>query len=159
MKVVVLGVGRPKGPTGPAIDEYERRASRYWKFESMTVDAGAQRGKGTPDLVRDAEARRILARLPASGEVVALTRDGKPGDSVWLSKYLQEQAIRSVPSVTFVIGGAFGLGPDVLARATRRLSLSAMTLPHDLARLVLTEQIYRAGTISRNEPYHKGTGK
>ena len=158
MKVTVIGVGRAKGPLADAISIYEDRAARYWKFESIAVDAGAPGGRRDPETVRGAEGSRILARLPTTGEVLVLTREGKPGDSVWLARFLEEQAIRSTPAVTFVIGGAFGLGGTVLTRASRRLSLSGMTLPHDLARLVLTEQLYRAGTILRNEPYHKGTG-
>jgi 23S rRNA (pseudouridine1915-N3)-methyltransferase len=77
-------------------------------------------------------------------------------DSRELAGFLQDQALRSVPDVTFVIGGAFGLGEEVLTRSTTTLSLSTLTLPHELARLLLAEQLYRAGTISRNEPYHKG---
>ena len=72
------------------------------------------------------------------------------------TRYLESLALRSVPEVTFVVGGAFGLGAGVLKRANRRLALSAGTLPHELARLVLAEQLYRAGTIIKNEPYHKG---
>ena len=157
MRVVVLSVGKAKGHLAAAIDDYERRAARYWRLETVVVDAGGPSAKSDPEAVRDAEAGRILSRLPESGEVIALTREGKAGDSPWLSRYLDQLAVRSVPSATFVIGGAFGLGSAVLERATRRLSLSSFTLPHDLARLVLTEQLYRAGTISRNEPYHKGS--
>jgi 23S rRNA (pseudouridine1915-N3)-methyltransferase len=77
-------------------------------------------------------------------------------DSPELARYLESLALRSVPEVSFVVGGAFGLGPGVVKRANRTLALSAGTLPHELARLVLAEQLYRAGTILRNEPYHKG---
>jgi 23S rRNA (pseudouridine1915-N3)-methyltransferase len=73
-----------------------------------------------------------------------------------LSAYLQGLGTRSAAGTAFVIGGAFGLGEEVLARAARTLTLSALTLPHEMARLVLSEQLYRAGTIARGEPYHKG---
>ncbi len=73
-----------------------------------------------------------------------------------LADFMAERALRSVQDVTFVIGGAFGLGEGILERSTLRLSLSPMTLPHEIARLLLVEQLYRAGTILRNEPYHKG---
>ena len=72
------------------------------------------------------------------------------------SRYLEEPAIRASAGVALEIGGAFGLEDSVLARAQKRLSLSSMTFPHELARLALAEQLYRAGTILRGEPYHKG---
>ena len=106
--------------------------------------------------MREAEGERILARIPDQLEVVVLTRDGKAMSSEDLAADLAEQALRSSPGIAFVIGGAFGVSEAVLRRARRRLSLSAMTLPHEMARLVLAEQLYRAGTINRGEPYHKG---
>ena len=159
MNVTLLAVGRAKGPLADAIAEYEGRAARYWRLEVVTVDAGSRGGRPGAAAVREAEAERLLGRLKPGGQVLALTRGGRSMDSTALSGFLQEQALRSTPSVTFVIGGAFGLAEGVLARADRRLSLSPMTLPHDLARLVLAEQLYRAGTIARGEPYHKGTAR
>ncbi len=151
-----MTVGRVKGALQASVSEFETRASRYWKLEVVEVDAGG--GKGTsPEAVRAAEEARLLARIPDAAEVIALTRDGEPMSSVELARYLEEQGVRSSPGVTFVIGGAFGLGHGVLDRAQRRLALSHMTLPHEMARLVLAEQLYRAGTILRNEPYHKGS--
>ena len=88
--------------------------------------------------------------------MVALTRTGRGMSSADLASYLDDQALHSTPEVCFVIGGAFGLGPGILNRAQKRWSLSKATLPHELARLVLAEQLYRAGTILKNEPYHKG---
>jgi 23S rRNA (pseudouridine1915-N3)-methyltransferase len=158
VKVSILVVGKPKGPLAGAIAEYEARAGRYWKLDVAAVAAGAGRS-AAGETIREAEGDRLLVRLPNAGHVVALTREGGPMSSDELARYLEEQAIRSTPSVTFVIGGAFGLSSPVLDRAHRRLSLSPMTLPHDLARLVLAEQLYRAGTILRNEPYHKGTAR
>ena len=72
-----------------------------------------------------------------------------------LAGYLEGHAVHSSPGVAFVIGGAFGLGVPVMERARRKLSLSSFTLPHEMARLVLAEQLYRAGTLVRGEPYHK----
>jgi 23S rRNA (pseudouridine1915-N3)-methyltransferase len=157
MKVNLLCVGDSRGAVGQAVGEYEARARRYWRLQVWEVEAGAGRGaKADPHEVRRAEEARLLARLPDRGEVVALTREGKSLGSRELARFLEERALRSVEAVTFVIGGAFGLGPEVLGRSGVLLSLSAMTLPHDIARLLLIEQLYRAGTIGRNEPYHKG---
>ena len=157
MKVTVLCVGRVKGTLGPAIREYEERAGQYWRLQVREVEAGiGKRAKIDPHAVRRAEGARLLAMLPQSGEVVALSREGRAVNSRDLASLLEDRAVRSVPEVTFVIGGAFGLGDEVLKRSALRLALSALTLPHEVARLVLAEQLYRAGTISRNEPYHKG---
>ena len=156
MKVLLVAVGKVKGPLAPVVAEYERRAARYWKLAIEEVDAGARRGSQDSGAVMSAEAGRLLARVPDELELIALTRGGKQMGSEELSGYLQELGVRSSAGVAFVIGGAHGLAQDVLTRARRRLSLSAMTLPHEVARLVLAEQLYRAGTIARGEPYHKG---
>ena len=156
MKVMVVVVGRARGDLAAAIEEYERRAGRYWKLEVVEVGQGAGGGRAGPDQVMEAEGERILGRIPDTVEVVALTRAGSGMSSRKLARYLQQHAVRSSPGVAFVIGGAHGLSGSVLARARRSLSLSAMTLPHEMARLVLAEQLYRAGTIVRGEPYHKG---
>jgi 23S rRNA (pseudouridine1915-N3)-methyltransferase len=155
VKIVVVVVGRVRGPLAAAIAEYEDRASRYWKLDVLEVDEGVKGGGSEPARVRAAEAERILARVPAELDVIALTREGKGMTSRTLSRDLQERALHASPGVAFVIGGAFGLDASVLERARTRLSLSPMTLPHEMARLVLAEQLYRAGTIARGEPYHK----
>lgn len=156
MKITVVAVGRVRGVLEQAVAEYEARAARYWKLEVVEVDAGAPGRDPDPARVRSAEAERILSRVSPGTAVFALTREGKGMGSRTLARALEEHAVRASPGVTFVVGGAFGLAPDLLARAERRLSLSAMTLPHEMARLVLAEQLYRAGTILRGEPYHKG---
>lgn len=156
MKVLIVAVGAVKGALAPVVADYERRASHHWKLSVEEVPAGTKSGSKDAQAVMSAEAERLLARVPAEVDVVALTRDGKSMDSRELAGYLDEHAVRSSPGVAFVIGGAYGLDPCVIARSRRRLSLSKMTLPHEVARLVLSEQLYRAGTILRGEPYHKG---
>jgi 23S rRNA (pseudouridine1915-N3)-methyltransferase len=158
MRVHLLCVGETRGSLKEATLDFETRAGRYWRMEVQEVPAGLGKGKKPEaDKVRQAEEERLLARLEKTGgEIVALTREGRPMGSKELAAFLEDRAIRSVQNVSFVIGGAFGLGEGILKRACLQLSLSSMTLPHELARLVLAEQIYRAGTILRNEPYHKG---
>jgi 23S rRNA (pseudouridine1915-N3)-methyltransferase len=155
VKVMVVVVGRARGLLAPPVQEYEARAARYWKFDVVEVDEGVKGGKADPARVQAAEAERILARVPEGMDLFALTRDGKGMTSRALSRHLQERALHASSGVVFVIGGAFGLDDSVLSRARLRLSLSPMTLPHDMARLLLAEQLYRAGTIARGEPYHK----
>ena len=157
MKILVVVVGRVKGALATAVAEYEQRAQRYWKLEVLEVAAGVKGSRSAPpDRVLEAEAERILARIPDELEVAALTRAGKGMTSVELAAYLEGLGTRASHGVAFVIGGAFGLGAPVLARARRRLSLSTLTMPHEMARVLLAEQLYRAGTIVRGEPYHKG---
>jgi 23S rRNA (pseudouridine1915-N3)-methyltransferase len=158
LKVTLLVVGRVRPPLEAAVEEYETRAKRYWKLEVVEVDGGAGGGNAPAARVMAAEEERLLQRVPPSAELVALTRVGDPIGSTELARYLGDLALRGSPGVAFVIGGAHGLGEGLLARARKRLSLSAFTLPHELARLVLAEQLYRAGTLLRGEPYHKGGG-
>lgn len=153
----ILAVGSVKGPLAPAVADFEDRARRYWRVEAGEVQGGLGRSrKAAAEAVKAAEEERLLARLAPDAWVVALTRDGKGMSSRELARSLEEKAVHSVPEVTFVIGGAFGLGEGILRRADLKMSLSTMTLPHEVARLLLAEQLYRAGTILRNEPYHKG---
>lgn len=154
MKVTILVVGRVRGVLEPAVQHYEERAGHYWKLDVVEVEAGAS-GRASPEEVRAIEAERLLARVAPGARLTALTRDGRALTSDALARSLGEAALHA-QDTCFVIGGAFGLGPSVLARAERRMSLGPLTLPHELARLVLAEQLYRAGTILRNEPYHKG---
>lgn len=102
--------------------------------------------------VRREEGRRLLAAWPQAPVVAALAVDGRACATEELAAWLQRGLERG--GVGFVIGGSLGLAPDVLARAGERLSLSALTLPHQLARVVLLEQVFRAGKILRGEPYH-----
>ncbi|MCL7971872.1 MAG: 23S rRNA (pseudouridine(1915)-N(3))-methyltransferase RlmH [marine benthic group bacterium] len=156
MRVAVVAVGRPKGEHISAlIREYETRACRYFRFSAIEVPASA--GSGADERsVRAREAEAIRKRIPADLELWALTRGGRQLDSRKLAETLGDFATYSRAGVAFLIGGAFGLDDDLIRDCSSRFSLSSLTLPHELARLVLAEQIYRAGTILRGEPYHKG---
>ncbi len=154
MRIVVVSVGRPRsGPVAEAIAEYEARASRYWPFEAVDVREESARSRAPAD-VRDREAERIIERVPAGSVLVACDPGGATMDSGAFAQWLVSER-DAARSVTFAIGGALGLGAAVVTAASRRLSLAPWTLPHELARLVLAEQLYRAGTIARGEPYHK----
>lgn len=156
MRVVVIAVGRPSRLLEAPIREFEARAGRYWKLDTVEVSAErAGKGRAAAD-VKGAEAERLRAAVPAGTELVAMTRTGQRWTSRDLARHLQELAVAAHPGVSFVIGGALGLDAGLLSQARHRISLSTMTLPHELARLVLAEQLYRAGTIVRGEPYHKG---
>ncbi len=147
-------VGRASDATlGVAIAEYERRAVRYWPLVVREVKEAGGRSVA-PAVTRRLEGERLLDACLDRGDVVACDERGSSmtsGDfSAWLGRLRDTGG-----SVTFVVGGAFGLDDAVRARATRLLAVAPWTLPHEMARLVLTEQLYRAGTILRGEPYHK----
>ncbi len=155
LRLKVLSVGAPRMPgITEAIREYESRLSHYFGYESVVVEPGRS-GSRNPERVRSEEGSLLLRRLPEDLETYALTRTGRAIGSRDLADRLGEMATYGRPGAAFVIGGAFGLDPSIIERCDRSLSLSSMTLPHDLARLVLTEQLYRAGTLLRGEPYHK----
>ena len=154
MRFVVAVVGKPRdGNLAGAIREYEERASRYWPLEVHEVREEPARS-GSADLVRNREADRLLAAIPSSAYVIACDLSGRTMTSEQFSHWLVELRERA-RDVAMLIGGAFGLGASAKERAATSIALAPWTLPHELARLVLAEQLYRAGTIARREPYHK----
>lgn len=155
MKIVLVAVGRPAHPDlRRAIRDYEERAGRYFDLQTVEVSAGG--GAGTTDEdVRRREGQRLLRRSSSSGTRFALTRQGKTMTSRSLAKAIDRARTYTPDGLAFLVGGAHGLSSRVLDEADHALSLSTFTLPHELARLVLVEQLYRAGTILRGEPYHK----
>ncbi len=155
LKVTVLVVGRAGALLADAIAEYEARAARYWTLEVVEVREEKAHKGTAPERVRAAESARLLERVPEGAELVALTRVGEGWSSTGLARYLEGLALHGRADAAFAIGGAYGLADELVRRARHRLSLSALTFPHELARLLLAEQLYRAGTILRGEPYHK----
>ena len=154
MRVLLVVVGKPREPgLAAAIEEFETRAARYWPLEVYEVREEPGRGASS-DLVRDREGERLLAKVPAGAELVACDVEGTAMRSDTFAAWMQKTR-EAAQSVAFLIGGAFGLSDAVRARSRSRVSLASWTLPHELARLVLVEQLYRAGTIVRGEPYHK----
>jgi 23S rRNA (pseudouridine1915-N3)-methyltransferase len=154
VRVIVAAVGKPRHQAlAAAIGEYERRAAHYWPLEVHEIREEPARSVSA-DLVREREAERLAKVLPIGAHVVACDPNGKGQSSEVFSAWLQGERERGA-DVAFVIGGAFGLGDELLRTARTKLLLAPWTLPHELARLVLVEQLYRAGTIVRREPYHK----
>ena len=140
-----------------AIDEYAKRLSRYAKMSITEVKdekTPANASTSEEDKIKQIEAERILSKFNNS-YVVALAIDGKKYTSESFAKRMENYDILSKGKLTFVIGGSLGLHESVLKRADERLSFSDMTFPHQLMRVILLEQIYRAYRIRNNEPYHK----
>lgn len=154
MRILVAAVGRPRNAAiAAAIRDYEQRAARYWPFEVREVrETGGRRGA---DAVREAEAEHLIAAVPANARIVCCDEGGETYSSEAFAQLLQGERERAAEDLVFVVGGAFGLGHAIRSRAWRVLALAPWTLPHELARLVLAEQMYRAGTIIRGESYHK----
>lgn len=145
LRVRVIAVGRVKERgIREAIDDYAKRLGHYARFEEVELKDGS---------VDDVRARFEKA-LGDRSRVVALEVDGKPLTSEALSQYVGRCEGGGVSELAFLIGGSYGLPPETSRAADLRLSLSAMTLPHRLCRLFLMEQVYRAFTILRNEPYN-----
>ena len=144
MRLTLLAVGKLRPSFRGAADEYVRRLSRQVQFEEVEV---REVGMGE-------EAERLAARLPAGAHIVVLDRLGTTMSSEQLATTLDGWKLAAKP-VACIIGGSHGIDPALLARANLRWSLGPLTLPHELARVVVLEQLYRAGTILRGEPYHK----
>jgi 23S rRNA (pseudouridine1915-N3)-methyltransferase len=154
VQLVVAAVGKPRDRhLAAAIDEYETRAARYWPLVVAEVREASGRGV-SPAETRRREGERLLERLPAGAMLVACDERGERLASSDFAALLVG-ARDAARTVAFVIGGAYGLDDAVRRAAGRSLQLASWTLPHELARLVLAEQLYRAGTIARGEPYHK----
>ncbi|MDQ6887217.1 MAG: 23S rRNA (pseudouridine(1915)-N(3))-methyltransferase RlmH [Gemmatimonadota bacterium] len=155
MQIVIAAVGKPRDRgIATAVQEYERRAARYWPLRIREVKEESSRSIGA-EQVRAREAERLLTCASASAQLVACVVDGEQMESETFAAWLRDARTRAAADLVFLIGGAFGLAASVRERAHTRLSFSRWTLPHELARLVLAEQLYRAGTLVRGEPYHK----
>src|SRR6476646_4780114 len=154
MRLVVAVVGKARNPAlGDAIRDYEKRAARYWPLDVHEVRE--ERSGGIPtDKVKEREGVRLAEKIPSRAQTIACEVGGKSLSSAQFAAFLQK-AREQDRDVAFLIGGAFGLSSSVAKSSNMKLSLAPWTLPHEIARLVLVEQIYRAGTIARGEPYHK----
>ncbi len=141
-----------------AVEEYAKRLSRYCRLQIVEVadeKIPDHAGEAALTQVRDREGERLLSKMRDNSFVVALEIAGERMDSVRFSEKLADLGLNGVSEVAFVIGGSVGLSEAVLKRADARLSFSDMTFPHQLMRVILLEQIYRAYRIQNGEPYHK----
>ena len=150
--VVIIGVGKLREKFfREAAEEYKKRLSRYVKLDIIEVD---DLPEDAGETTKKKEGEMILSKIRPDDFVVANCIDGKQLDSVELSVFFRERAM-SGSRVVFVIGGSLGLSDDVVRRANKNLSMSKMTFPHQLFRVMLLEQVYRAQKIIAGERYHK----
>lgn len=154
MRLLVAAVGKPRhAALAAAIREYESRAARYWPLEVVEVREASTRS-GSADEVRRLEGERLRAAVPRGCDTWLCDLRGATRTSEEFAAWLQHLR-ESARDVALLIGGAHGFDPATRAAARGGLQLAPFTLAHELARLVLAEQLYRAGTIVRGEPYHK----
>ncbi|HEY8848899.1 MAG TPA: 23S rRNA (pseudouridine(1915)-N(3))-methyltransferase RlmH [Thermoanaerobaculia bacterium] len=138
-----------------AIERYLNRIKHFFPIDVTEIPPDRSGQAANDAAIMRAQSARLLAAIPARGYTVVLDERGRLMDSLKFAKWLERLTIDQPHGVTFVVGGDVGLSDAVRQSADLLLSLSAMTLPHQLARVVLVEQIYRACTLMRNVPYHK----
>lgn len=153
IKLIVVGKTDEKY-LQQGIDVYVSRLKHYVNFEMVVIPALKDQKGASPDEVKEREAALLLRQLEKSDRVVLLDEHGEQHTSVDFAQYLQKQMNAGVRNLAFVAGGAFGFAPSVYAAASGKVSLSKMTFNHQMVRLFFVEQLYRAFTILRHEPYH-----
>ena len=159
MNITIIAVGKVKEfYLQGGIDEYAKRLSRYCKLEFIEVpDEKAPESLSRKEMnqVMDAEGKRILSKVPKDTYLIALDRRGVNMTSEELANKIEDIQTYNSSHIVFIIGGSLGLSTEVRRNVDLELSFSSFTLPHQLMRLVLLEQIYRSFRINNNEPYHK----
>ncbi len=158
MKITVIGVGKIKEKYfTDAIKEYSKRLSRFTQLEIVEINdekIPENASEKEMEKIKEKEGKGILSKIKDGAYIVALCIEGKENSSEELAKKIEEISMQS-SHIVFVIGGSLGLSDEVKNAASLRLSFGRMTLPHQLMRVVLLEQIYRAYKINNNESYHK----
>ncbi|EAZ85338.1 23S rRNA (pseudouridine(1915)-N(3))-methyltransferase RlmH [Lysinibacillus sp. FSL R7-0073] len=159
MNITIVSVGKLKEKyLKMGIDEYVKRLGGYAKMDLIEVPdekAPEQLSDAEMDIVKKKEGERILAKISADTYVIALAINGKMKTSEQMAADLESLMTYGKSKIAFVIGGSLGLHEDVLKRADEQQSFGKMTLPHQLMKLVLVEQVYRSFRIMKGEPYHK----
>lgn len=155
MKIQFWSIGKAHDSyVKEGVTEFTKRISKYFPVEWTIIPVPKNAGMLSEMDLKKREGETILQWLKQDDYLVALDENGKQLSSESLSQFLQERASASTKNIVFLIGGAFGLDAAVLRRAQLKWSLSQLTFPHQLVRLILAEQVYRACTIIKNEKYH-----
>ena len=159
MNISVISVGKLKEKyLKLGIEEFSKRLSKYCKLDLIELEdekCPENLSEKDMEIVKNKEGQRILSKIKNNSHVIALAIDGKNLSSEELADTISKLAVRGNSHITFIIGGSLGLSDEVLKRADYKLSFSKMTFPHQLMKLILLEQVYRAFRINNNEPYHK----
>jgi len=155
MKIKMLAIGATDVPyLQEGIDQYRKRLVHYIPVEMICIPDIRAGKSASPDHMKEQEGNLILRHLADADTAILLDERGKQMTSQAFSEYLQRTMNRGVRTLTFITGGAFGFSGAVYDRVKERISLSSMTFPHQLVRLIFLEQLYRAFTILKGESYH-----
>lgn len=155
MKLTLLAVGtKPPRWVSEGFETYRKRMPRHLPVDLIEVPGGPTGKNQSPQAVRSQEGKAIRSRIPPNTNLIALEVKGKPWTTAQLARHLQQWQMDG-SGVTFLIGGAEGLDPELLEAAGHQWSLGPLTLPHALVRVVVAEQLYRAWSINANHPYHR----
>ena len=157
MKITFCSVGRTHEEyVAEGIRIFTKRISNYYTVEWKVIAPPKNSGSLSPEDLKKAEGQIILNTLQQGDVLIVLDENGKQFSSEELAKLIQTKADAATKNLVFLIGGAYGLGKEVMGKAAIKWSLSDLVFPHQLVRLILAEQVYRACTIQRNEKYHHG---
>jgi len=157
MKITLLLTGKTKnGFIEEGIGIYEQRIKHYVPFSIVELAEPKKSGKPNEFTIKEKEGEQILKYLSQDDDVVLLDERGKMLSSIEMADFIKKKSVGSVKNLVFITGGAYGFSQSVYDRANTMLSLSKMTFSHQVIRIIFLEQLYRAFTIIRNEPYHHG---
>ena len=155
MNIKLLAIGKTDSKELQSlIEDYQKRLGYYIKFDFEIIPDLKKSKNLTKELQKQKEGELILSKLIATDVLILMDENGKQMDSVAFSNYLQKHMNSGIKQLVFVIGGPYGFSQEVYSKAQGKLSLSKMTFSHQMVRLFVIEQFYRAFTILKNEPYH-----
>ncbi|MFA7688038.1 MAG: 23S rRNA (pseudouridine(1915)-N(3))-methyltransferase RlmH [Moheibacter sp.] len=155
MNLISICIGKTdEKPLEELILKYEKRLPQHWNYQRIEIPDIKNRKNLSEPQQKDKEAELILSKIQPTDFVILLDESGKQMNSVGFAEEIRQLMNQSVRQLVFVIGGPYGFSEEIHKRANRKLSLSQMTFTHQMVRLFLTEQIYRAFTILHGKPYH-----
>ena len=153
LRLIAVGTRMPEWVTA-GVAEYAARLPREWRYEIVEIPVASRAGNADIARLRDAEGQKMLKAIPEGARVIAFDEHGGLRSTVEWAKSLQDWS-REYKEVALLIGGPDGLAPAALARAREKWSLSRLTLPHGMVRVLVTEALYRAWSVTQNHPYHR----
>ena len=155
MNTILLWVGKTNDKRLVSIiEDFSSRINRYQRFEIQMIPELKNKAKMSEKIQRQKEGRLILKKFDPGDWVVLLDKKGKSLDSVSFAKYINTKRSSSFKRLVLVIGGPYGFSEEVYSKGNEKIALSSMTFSHQMVRLFILEQLYRANTILNNEPYH-----